>query len=43
MRGIISAALWDVLNQSCDSNNYAVFTDVAIFTEWIDYYMDYYS
>lgn len=36
LRGIVSSSLYDQTQLRCDSNNYAVFTDVAKYTTWID-------
>lgn len=35
LRGIVSAALFDKEMYMCDTKNYAVFTDVAVFKDWI--------
>lgn len=35
LRGIVSAALLDHTLDSCDVNNYAVFTDVVRFNSWV--------
>lgn len=35
LRGIVSSSLVDQVLSVCDTKNYAVFTDVAKFTNWI--------
>ena len=35
LRGIVSAALWDQQLSTCDTKNYAVFTDVQMFLPWL--------
>lgn len=35
LRGIVSASLFDQELFMCDTRNYAVFTDVAAFNDWI--------
>ncbi|CAG9804120.1 unnamed protein product [Chironomus riparius] len=39
LRGIVSASLFDRELYSCDTNNFAVFTDVAAFKDWIQSYI----
>ncbi|KAL7034191.1 hypothetical protein ACKWTF_007887 [Chironomus riparius] len=43
LRGIVSAALFDKEMYMCDTKNYAVFTDVAIFKDWILTQMEVYG
>lgn len=43
LRGIISSSLFNKETQSCDTLNYAVFTDVAQFSEWIQRYIQAYG
>lgn len=35
LRGIVSSALYDAEQATCDTKNYAVFTDTTKFTNWI--------
>lgn len=39
LRGIVSAALIDKALATCDTRNYAVFTDTSRFTNWIQGYI----
>lgn len=39
LRGIVSASLIDTVEMTCDYKNYAIFTDVAQFTSWIEGYI----
>lgn len=43
LRGIVSSSLVDKENFMCDTKNYAVFTDVAIFNDWIVNYIKTYG
>lgn len=43
LRGIVSSAIFDQATQSCDNNQYVVFTDVAKYTDWIDDLMSRYG
>lgn len=36
LRGVVSSSIYDQSELRCDTNNYAVFTDVAKYTDWID-------
>lgn len=36
LRGVVSSGLINAETQSCDTNNYAVYTDVSKYTDWID-------
>lgn len=40
LRGIVSSSLFDQVQQSCDTKNYAVFTDVSRYTSWIQSFMN---
>lgn len=40
LRGIVSSSLFNHVEQSCDTKNYAVFTDVSRYTSWIQSYMN---
>jgi secreted trypsin-like serine protease len=40
LRGIVSSSLFNNVQQSCDTKNYAVFTDVARYTTWIQLFMN---
>lgn len=39
LRGIISASLLDQIQNTCDTKNYAVFTDLTKFQGWVQKYM----
>lgn len=39
LRGIVSSSLYNHVQQSCDTKNYAVFTDVTKYTAWIQSFM----
>ncbi|XP_070492242.1 ovochymase-2-like [Chironomus tepperi] len=39
LRGIVSSSLFDKELYSCDTNNFAVFTDVAAYKDWIQAYI----
>lgn len=39
LRGVVSVALNDAELDLCDVKNYAMFTDVAQFTDWIQSFM----
>lgn len=39
LRGIVSSSLYDSILNTCDTKNYAVFTDVSQFTNWIHGYI----
>lgn len=43
LRGIVSSSLYDEILSSCDVKNYAVFTDVAKHTRWIEEYVQTYG
>ena len=40
LRGVVSSALYNNELFMCDTHNYAVFTDVAQFKDWIVRYME---
>lgn len=40
LRGVISAVLADQRTMDCDPYNFAVYTDVAKFSDWVRYYVD---
>lgn len=40
LRGIVSSSIFDQIQQSCDTKNYAVFTDMSKFTSWVQNFMN---
>jgi secreted trypsin-like serine protease len=43
LRGVVSSSLIDSAQSSCDTNNFAVFTDVSKFTQWIQGFVQTYG
>lgn len=43
LRGIVSSALLDQETQTCDTENFAVFTDMTKFNAWVQYYIQIYG